>query len=140
MLDNSNKPKKSSIDLTKATPAGAFAELPIGGRWCIIAGEELALPVGRPFEWRGKWLECDMKIGRAYDCRRVEAPLPAPEPDPLPSPAEAGPILLTSEERREQSTAQGFTGDECKDCGNFTMVRNGTCLKCNTCGATTGCS
>ncbi|MBS4018751.1 MAG: hypothetical protein KGZ68_10990 [Dechloromonas sp.] len=34
----------------------------------------------------------------------------------------------------------GYTGDQCPDCGNFTMVRNGVCLKCNTCGATTGCS
>lgn len=133
-------PNTPTADLNKRTIEGSFAALEIGDRWTIIAGEELQLPVGAPFEWRGKWLECDLKVGRAYDCRRVEAPLPAPEPDPLPSPAEAGPILLTSEERREQSAAQGFTGDECKDCGNFTMVRNGTCLKCNTCGATTGCS
>lgn len=35
---------------------------------------------------------------------------------------------------------QGYEGDACGDCGNFTMVRNGTCLKCNTCGATSGCS
>lgn len=35
---------------------------------------------------------------------------------------------------------QGFAGDACGDCGNFTLVRNGTCLKCNTCGSTTGCS
>ncbi|MEI8295781.1 MAG: vitamin B12-dependent ribonucleotide reductase [Alphaproteobacteria bacterium] len=35
---------------------------------------------------------------------------------------------------------QGFEGDACGDCGNFTLVRNGTCLKCNTCGATSGCS
>lgn len=35
---------------------------------------------------------------------------------------------------------QGFEGDPCSECGNFTLVRNGTCMKCNTCGATTGCS
>ncbi|MBM3468347.1 MAG: vitamin B12-dependent ribonucleotide reductase [Alphaproteobacteria bacterium] len=35
---------------------------------------------------------------------------------------------------------QGYEGDACSDCGNFTMVRNGTCLKCTTCGATSGCS
>lgn len=34
----------------------------------------------------------------------------------------------------------GYTGDSCSDCGNMTLVRNGTCLKCNTCGATSGCS
>lgn len=35
---------------------------------------------------------------------------------------------------------QGYTGDACPDCGHFTLVRNGTCQKCETCGATTGCS
>jgi ribonucleoside-diphosphate reductase alpha chain len=34
----------------------------------------------------------------------------------------------------------GYSGDACPECGNFTMVRNGTCMKCETCGATTGCS
>lgn len=34
----------------------------------------------------------------------------------------------------------GYTGDSCGECGNMTLVRNGTCLKCNTCGATSGCS
>lgn len=39
-----------------------------------------------------------------------------------------------------QSRVGGYTGDTCRECGNFTMVRNGICLRCNTCGATTGCS
>ncbi|MFZ5979813.1 MAG: vitamin B12-dependent ribonucleotide reductase [Candidatus Zixiibacteriota bacterium] len=35
---------------------------------------------------------------------------------------------------------RGYEGDMCSECGSFTMVRNGTCLKCDTCGATSGCS
>jgi ribonucleoside-diphosphate reductase alpha chain len=35
---------------------------------------------------------------------------------------------------------KGYTGDPCPECGHLTMVRNGACLKCQTCGATTGCS
>ncbi|HUX19664.1 MAG TPA: hypothetical protein VMW69_00405, partial [Spirochaetia bacterium] len=35
---------------------------------------------------------------------------------------------------------QGYEGDPCPGCGHFTLVRNGTCLKCETCGSTTGCS
>lgn len=35
---------------------------------------------------------------------------------------------------------QGYEGDPCNDCGNYTLVRNGTCMKCNTCGGTSGCS
>jgi ribonucleoside-diphosphate reductase alpha chain len=34
----------------------------------------------------------------------------------------------------------GYEGESCGECGNFTMVRNGTCLKCDTCGSTSGCS
>ncbi len=35
---------------------------------------------------------------------------------------------------------QGYDGDPCGECGNYTLVRNGTCMKCNTCGGTSGCS
>ena len=43
-------------------------------------------------------------------------------------------------DRRMKSILQGYTGNMCMECQNFTMVRNGTCEKCNTCGATSGCS
>jgi len=43
-------------------------------------------------------------------------------------------------ERRMRSIAQGYTGNMCSECQNFTMVRNGTCEKCDTCGSTSGCS
>ncbi len=36
--------------------------------------------------------------------------------------------------------AQGYEGDACPECGAMTLVRNGSCLKCASCGATTGCS
>lgn len=35
---------------------------------------------------------------------------------------------------------KGYEGDSCQECGNFTLVRNGTCMKCMTCGSTSGCS
>ena len=41
---------------------------------------------------------------------------------------------------RDKAKMQGYEGDPCGDCGNYTLVRNGTCMKCNTCGATSGCS
>ncbi len=43
-------------------------------------------------------------------------------------------------ERIKEARIRGYEGDPCDSCGNFTMVRNGTCLKCDTCGATSGCS
>ena len=49
----------------------------------------------------------------------------------------------TSNSRDEQAQIarlKGYVGDACGSCGNFTLVRNGTCLKCDTCGSTSGCS
>ncbi len=43
-------------------------------------------------------------------------------------------------ERRNRALMQGYTGNMCSECQNFTMVRNGTCEKCDTCGSTSGCS
>jgi ribonucleoside-diphosphate reductase alpha chain len=40
----------------------------------------------------------------------------------------------------EEAKLKGYTGDICQECGQATMVRNGTCLKCMSCGATSGCS
>jgi ribonucleoside-diphosphate reductase alpha chain len=39
-----------------------------------------------------------------------------------------------------KARAKGYTGDACPNCQSFTMVRNGSCLKCETCGSTSGCS
>ncbi|MBJ3761966.1 vitamin B12-dependent ribonucleotide reductase [Maribius pontilimi] len=41
---------------------------------------------------------------------------------------------------RAKAKMQGYEGDPCGECGNYTLVRNGTCMKCNTCGGTSGCS
>ena len=54
---------------------------------------------------------------------------------------------ISVNETPKQSLAQeieakikGYEGEACGECGNFTLVRNGTCMKCNTCGGTSGCS
>jgi ribonucleoside-diphosphate reductase alpha chain len=39
-----------------------------------------------------------------------------------------------------QARIKGYEGDPCSSCGSFTLLRNGTCMKCDTCGGTTGCS
>ena len=56
--------------------------------------------------------------------------------------AAVAPIQERDAEARARQAARerGFTGDLCDDCGSSQMVRNGTCLKCNACGSTTGCS
>ncbi len=64
---------------------------------------------------------------------------------PMPSPGQQQLDLeyVVQEERSmriRQARLQGYEGDACTECGNFTLVRNGTCLKCDTCGGTSGCS
>ena len=46
----------------------------------------------------------------------------------------------TTMDPRSKAKMQGYEGDACGECGNYTLVRNGTCMKCNTCGGTSGCS
>jgi ribonucleoside-diphosphate reductase alpha chain len=43
-------------------------------------------------------------------------------------------------ERIRIARLKGYEGDPCSECGQLTMTRNGACLKCDTCGATSGCS
>ncbi|MBM1557193.1 vitamin B12-dependent ribonucleotide reductase [Sulfitobacter mediterraneus] len=47
---------------------------------------------------------------------------------------------VTSLDARTKAKMQGYEGEACGECGNYTLVRNGTCMKCNTCGGTSGCS
>ncbi len=52
----------------------------------------------------------------------------------------AGFAAAPAMDARAKAKMQGYEGDPCGECGNYTLVRNGTCMKCNTCGATSGCS
>jgi ribonucleoside-diphosphate reductase alpha chain len=55
----------------------------------------------------------------------------------------AEPVLTRAElyrQRASEAKLRGYEGVSCSECHNFTMVRNGTCLKCDTCGSTSGCS
>jgi ribonucleoside-diphosphate reductase alpha chain len=54
-----------------------------------------------------------------------------------PLAAAAGPAVA---DKRTEARMKGYEGESCPECANFTLVRNGTCLKCDTCGGTTGCS
>jgi ribonucleoside-diphosphate reductase alpha chain len=73
-------------------------------------------------------LKVDTQLAPAAFAPAELSPIPSPPPS-----KDAG--LL-----RAEAQMKGYTGDQCTECHNFTMVRNGTCLKCDTCGTTTGCS
>ncbi|WP_041794460.1 vitamin B12-dependent ribonucleotide reductase [Pararhodospirillum photometricum] len=56
------------------------------------------------------------------------------------APVGTAPVGTDTQARIREARLKGYEGDSCPECGNFTLVRNGTCLKCDTCGSTTGCS
>ncbi|MEL6700601.1 MAG: vitamin B12-dependent ribonucleotide reductase, partial [Pseudomonadota bacterium] len=58
-------------------------------------------------------------------------------PAPSRIPPVAAPVTMDASAKAKM---QGYEGEACGECGNYTLVRNGTCMKCNTCGATSGCS
>ncbi len=53
---------------------------------------------------------------------------------------EANSQMVVEQKKRQVAKMKGYEGEACTDCGAFTLVRNGACMKCDTCGATTGCS
>lgn len=44
------------------------------------------------------------------------------------------------ENQLQEAKMKGYEGESCETCGQLTMVRNGSCLKCVSCGNTSGCS
>ncbi|RWN99602.1 vitamin B12-dependent ribonucleotide reductase [Mesorhizobium sp.] len=90
-----------------------------------------AIAYKRDYEERAKELVEDIVYEEATDPTGLFTDEAAKEA------AEAKALAAT---RRQQSLMQGYTGNECSECHNFTMVRNGTCEKCDTCGSTSGCS
>jgi ribonucleoside-diphosphate reductase alpha chain len=68
------------------------------------------------------------------------SPAQALEQLPWTAPTKAPDMRAQVAERRAEAKARGYEGEACPECMNFTLVRNGTCMKCDTCGSTTGCS
>ncbi|KQT49050.1 ribonucleotide-diphosphate reductase subunit alpha [Aureimonas sp. Leaf454] len=135
------------------TPAVAAPATPIGGvrATAIGTGSVRAATAAKP-----------STASEPVAFRRgAEAPLAKPSPVADVSPAQglfdsplafaaseedkarveaSGSPKPTSADRRAQALMRGYTGESCSECANFTMVRNGTCLKCDTCGGSSGCS
>ena len=65
---------------------------------------------------------------------------PVAEAAGAPSPAPKGRLADPTSSAREEARIKGYEGDACSNCGQFTLVRNGTCLRCDSCGHSSGCS
>jgi ribonucleoside-diphosphate reductase alpha chain len=74
--------------------------------------------------------------------RKTAATLEGAAPARAATAAEAAATaqLKTARDSSRAARMKGYEGDPCPVCGHLTLVRNGTCLKCETCGSTTGCS
>ncbi len=94
---------------------------------------EEAYAYKRDYEERSKELAEEMELED-----RADSPASALFTDTAAR--EATDAKALANDRRIKSMMQGYTGNSCSECQNFTMVRNGTCEKCDTCGATSGCS
>jgi ribonucleoside-diphosphate reductase alpha chain len=73
----------------------------------------------------------------------VAAEMPLFSAGALAVSVEAAEMTIAADPRIEkilEARMKGYEGDSCGECGNFTLLRNGTCLKCDTCGSTSGCS
>nr|WP_202944364.1 adenosylcobalamin-dependent ribonucleoside-diphosphate reductase [Parvularcula bermudensis] len=55
-------------------------------------------------------------------------------------PAEHKGRLADPSNARQVAKMKGYEGDACGECGQFTLVRTGTCLRCDSCGYSSGCS
>ncbi|WP_417671813.1 vitamin B12-dependent ribonucleotide reductase [Roseibium sp.] len=104
-------------------------------RFRLVSGEE---PAGRLAEAvspdiGGSTAAQTSAIATAF-ARGSEA-VAAVEVSPAPAPK-----TNSAAQQIAQARMKGYEGESCSECGNFTMVRNGTCLKCDTCGSTSGCS
>ncbi|MEQ8403000.1 MAG: vitamin B12-dependent ribonucleotide reductase [Roseitalea porphyridii] len=84
--------------------------------------------------------ETDAQADRQAEAQAAAAAATGLSPSATHKSADADDARQIEAERRMQAMMAGYTGDMCGECSNFTMVRNGTCLKCDTCGATSGCS
>ncbi|MBF0197139.1 MAG: vitamin B12-dependent ribonucleotide reductase [Planctomycetes bacterium] len=73
---------------------------------------------------------------RAQEAKAASATISSEIEQPVAISAQK-PLKSNKVERAKQ---MGFEGEACTNCGAMTMVRNGTCLKCTTCGETSGCS
>jgi len=48
--------------------------------------------------------------------------------------------MFTQAKKMQEARMKGYEGEACPECQSFTLLRNGSCMKCDSCGATTGCS
>ncbi|HKL19867.1 MAG TPA: vitamin B12-dependent ribonucleotide reductase [Halalkalibaculum sp.] len=104
-----------------------------------VPAEEILTRKLRPSEQEKKDQEEAARNGQDIEAKGQSQPEPETVADPTKTSGDKQ-TKGSYESDYERAKELGYTGDSCPECGSMTMVRNGTCQKCITCGSTTGCS
>ncbi len=133
--------KLSVVGSPSGTPAGSATPSGGGGGTTVtaIGGAAAAVAIAEPAnDVMAKGMEEEV-VGFKRDYTVEEAKEVVEgfvEETTHPAPSSAP----SKEDQRNMARMKGYEGESCPECQNFTLVRNGTCLKCDSCGSTTGCS
>ena len=120
----------------------------LDGHYVRLVGEEAVGsaaaggPVGALQQEVGQAFEA-AKSGDAVEVSGLSTGMAAETAYAAPENVTQGALALAERpdaDRIAEARVRGYEGESCSECGNFTLVRNGTCLKCDTCGSTSGCS
>jgi ribonucleoside-diphosphate reductase alpha chain len=135
---------RSRTDKLSVLPGGAAEGVPSRASPAEPGSARAAPPSGKVTSFAPRETRAEIAGTAALKTEAEQRLSPAEqlEREPLP-PArseERAAARALAAGKRAEARARGYEGEACGECGNFTLVRNGTCLKCDTCGGTTGCS
>jgi ribonucleoside-diphosphate reductase alpha chain len=120
-------PVEPSVTAPAAAPAPTALSTPLPVQHPNAGHSATAIDVDEPPAAHSKGVGAMRMVMRSTD-------------DP-PSMHSDGSIMIKAKTQAViDAKARGYEGDSCPECGAMTMVRNGSCLKCVSCGATSGCS
>ena len=89
---------------------------------------------------RGQTSENLMVVNSSSDMSSYSEQSNVAQETPVPDAIKSSTSSDAMASKVQVARMMGYEGDACPECSAFTLVRNGTCLKCDSCGATTGCS
>ncbi|MCK5747322.1 MAG: vitamin B12-dependent ribonucleotide reductase, partial [Oricola sp.] len=141
--------EKTQADATKLISKG-FSRSTVTDNLVILRGGDFdrlrhSANEGRRIERPEDEEEIEVEIEDAPEAVRAES---APEieaqiaklADAVNQKAPRGVLATPGGAPRQEARIKGYEGDACAECGQFTLVRNGACLRCDSCGASSGCS
>ena len=124
-------------NVTAISPGASHSALAVAP---VLQLQEEASAFHRDYAERAETFKAEGRTGARAEAQAAAAAATGLSPSAARAKPDAHDTRRIEAERRMRAMMAGYTGDMCGECSNFTMVRNGTCLKCDTCGATSGCS